>query len=320
MNKKVSLLIVSDGHPPKIEDLINPLMNQTFPIRDYEVIFISVHSSEYYKEAYRYVEEQKPEELKFTFLFLEDLGSRSAGYNVAIDKAVGEIILFYVEDFIAPRTLVESHYNFHQKNKGIQDVGVGQAFLTEECKTNFATWIEESGQLFGVPFIEGVDTIPSNYFYLGNTSLKKEMVEKTGKFNELYGYSTWEDFEYSLRLNENGLNSKLVAGAKSKHYHFLSLRERFSSTVRAGYSARFYKKTFDHPKYWSFRLKNSVPRFFLGTLKRYFYYLVTRNATQKEYMFHALINAAFNIGYKYPKLTERFFLTMSETYPEEKKS
>lgn len=85
---------------------------------------------------------------------------------------------------IPPRSLVEglSRLRFHEANPELHSVGIGGGVCPAELRKNaFRRWLEDSGEQFGVSFTTGVEHFPGNFFYVANSSVKRELLGRAGR-------------------------------------------------------------------------------------------------------------------------------------------
>jgi GT2 family glycosyltransferase len=296
-NDLVSILIVNDDHPPDLKRFFDALMFQNKAAGNFEIIFIEILKDPLYEEIEHYIEKNKPKNLNVIIHHL-DQGSRSKGYNKAMELAEGDLYLFFGDDYIAPPTLVESHRTFHHVNEEDFHVGIGSAILPYDSSTShFGRWLEESGELYGVPFIQGMTEINPKFFYIGNSSVKKSFIEKSGTFNELYPYHTWDDYELSLRMIKNGMKSSLLPEAQAEHIHPIGFGERCAVMIKSGYSARFYERTTDNKENWDSFIKKSYLTYLLMTIKYALLFCMTWREKYRGSVYKSILGIYFKIGY-----------------------
>jgi hypothetical protein len=162
----------------------------------------------------------------------------------ALARSRGSILIFLADDFIPGERFVEAHLDFHALNPEPEAVGIGLGILPPEHRTPFGVWLEESGSLFGVPFRSDVDTVPEHFFYVGNSSLKRELLDRAGPLDERFRGHAWDDFELGQRLIREGMRSRLVAGTLAVHAHALDLPEREEMLRDAGAAARVFESLY----------------------------------------------------------------------------
>jgi GT2 family glycosyltransferase len=76
-------------------------------------------------------------------------------------------------------------------------------------------WLEESGQLFGVPFRADMAEVPEDFFLAGNASVKRELLTRAGRFDERYSLHAGDDFEFGKRLRAAGMRAQFVPDARA---------------------------------------------------------------------------------------------------------
>lgn len=185
---------------------------------------------------------QQYPELQLDFSQIAPTRSRARQLNHCIRRARGDLLLLLADDFIPSPGLVRAHLDVHRQYPSEQVVGIGPGLFpdTEET-TEFMHWLEDSGAIFGVRFKDPELVLPEHYFYMANTSIKRNFLHTAGVFNEVFPYDAMDDLEMGLRLVRLGLRSVLVPGAIATHQHLISFQERCLSMHRAGESAALYE-------------------------------------------------------------------------------
>jgi len=255
---RASVLIATNDHPPPLEPFFDRLFDQTAGATEYEVILADV--SRWADDPGAIARACARKDPRLTFRIL-DLGraSRAAGYNRALEASRGDLVIFFGDDCLAPATLVEAHLEHHDRHPEETAIGIGAAILTGRLRENrFAVWLEQSGDLFGVPFHDDMIGIPEHFFYVGNASVKRPFLERVGSFDERFKYHSWDDYELGVRLNAAGMRAGYVAGAKAEHHHDLSLDERCRVMEQAGENARAFETKYPGKHRWQRRLRVPV--------------------------------------------------------------
>lgn len=184
------------------------------------------------------------------FIEIEPCG-RAAALNTAVRHAEGELLLFLADDFIADRRLVARHLHFHKRYPETHRAAVGPAvFPGAFQKKRFMRWLDESGSLFGVAFASPGLRMPSRFFYVGNTSVKRALLEQAGPFDERFPFDAWDDYEMGLRLARLGYKASYLPKAICRHQHLVTLRERVGQVLRGGRSAAIYDLHHDDAQPW----------------------------------------------------------------------
>jgi GT2 family glycosyltransferase len=164
-------------------------------------------------------------------------GGRAAAHNYGIRHARANLLLLYGCDFIATPELLEHHVRLHQQISDSKLVGIGPALFPSKFEiTPFMRWLEQSGTLFGAPFSSTKSTIPEEFFYGVNTSIKKDLLDEVGPFDEQLPYHAVDDYEIGRRLFERGMRTVFLPRALAYHDHQISMRDRRQAMKEAGAS------------------------------------------------------------------------------------
>lgn len=249
------------GRLPGFRQWFAGVCNQTLPAELYEVILVdAVHTFDYEAglESFRAASETRAD-IKCRRI---ERAGRARALNHALELATGDLIIFLGDDFIAPPRFAEAHLRFHAEHAEAEAVGVGSAILPSEFRNRFAVWLEESGQLFGVPFRADMTEVPEDFFYVGNASVKRELLERAGRFDERFAFHAWDDFEFGLRLRAAGMQARFVPEARVAHTHEIDLPAREQSLRDAGAAARAYVS--DHPERRAWFRTASLPAWLHG--------------------------------------------------------
>lgn len=296
---KVSVVIVSDDHPPKFENFFYPLIKQDFDPELYEIVFVDVVGVTNYQPIIDQINKEKYPNLRFHFHKLEN-GNRAKGNNYAIKNSTGEIVVFLGDDLVAKTDFVKEHYHFHQDNRDEHIVGIGAAlFAPKYIKNNhFAEWSEKSGHVFGLAFDSNTTKVPENFFYMPNSSVKRVLLEKTTLFDEDFPHHSWDDYEFGLRLLKQGMICKYAPKTAVEHHHFYTFEQRCETIRRAGESARIFEPKHPEITNWKKPLKKSTYRHHIAAEK---YKLLHRIFSSEKYLikyYKSKLDAAFCKGYR----------------------
>ena len=158
---KISFLIATDDHPPDLDRFFGALINQTLP--HHYMVIIDTTRSHGHAEACERARARKDAGLRLHFEAI-DKGGRAKALNRGLQLCLAPVILFFADDSMATPQTAEAHLRFHEANPSLHQVGVGSMILAEDLRTHFTTWLERSGELFGVPFSDDMTSVPEKFF------------------------------------------------------------------------------------------------------------------------------------------------------------
>lgn len=297
---RTSVLVVTDDHPPDLARFARGLLGQTVAPATFEVVLVDIVGGVDYRGALAAAADELRRPCpRFQVIDAPGVG-RGAGYNRALEAAApsSDLILFFADDFIAPPRLVEAHETYHQEFAAASDVGIGAALLTDAHRRDpFAHWLEASGQLYGVPFFEGMTEVPPSFFYVGNASVKRKFLQRCGSFDDRFRHHAWDDYELRLRLTAAGMHSRLVPDATAEHSHALSLTERCRTMREAGEAARILETRHGLPASWQRSLGKAPWRHVLDASRHRLTHGITRSARARTRYYKCRLRASFCEGY-----------------------
>lgn len=236
---RVSVIIVRepDIFNHKQRNFFDSFVRQTYSRESFELIFVDPHRDASTDISFREFRDHHPDIA--AHLLYSPNPARAMCNNMAAAQATGDLLIFLADDFDPSPGFIEAHAEYHAFNRDLNAVGIGSGLFTDETRQDpFARWVEDSGQLFGVPMRSVMANWPSSYFYAGNSSMKKAKFDMLGGFNERFNNEAWDDFEFGLRWSDSGGYSQFIAGAWTIHRHAVSFEERCFAMEIAGKAAR----------------------------------------------------------------------------------
>jgi GT2 family glycosyltransferase len=157
-------------------------------------------------------------------------GARNAGWRAA----QAPVVLFLGDDLLASPRLVEEHLRAHDEHPE-HEVGVlgGVEWARELRVTPFMRWLDRGVQ-FDFGAIEGEEA-GWGRFYTANASVKRELLEAVGGFDEGFPY-LYEDLDLAKRMHdEHGFRLLYRPRARGEHLHAVTLesyRGRMATIAR----------------------------------------------------------------------------------------
>jgi GT2 family glycosyltransferase len=294
---KISFLIATDDHPPDLDRFFGALISQTLPPTDYEIVIVDSTRSHDYAAAYDRARARKDARLRLHFETI-DKGGRAKAHNRGLQLCRAPIVLFFADDNLAMPQTAEVHLRFHETNPDLHQVGVGSMILAEELRSHFTTWLERSGELFGVPFSDDMTSVPENFFYVGNSSVKREFLLAAGPLDENFRYHAWDDYELGLRMSKLGMKANFLPQAKAEHIHAISLADRCRTMTRAGESATVFERKYGGDQSWHRKCRVPPWRLRLDGLISLLGYAILRRERHLISYYRARLDASFVAGYR----------------------
>ena len=141
----------------------------------------------------------------------------SAARNRAWPEARHPVVLFIGDDMLPSRGLVARHLEHHRRDPRPESGLIGHVRWAREIKTTpFMRWLDD-----GMQFDFG-KILPDNvgwwYFVAANGSLKKELLERVGGFDESFRFG-YEEMDLAYRLHQVGLSLHYDPSAEVEHLH-----------------------------------------------------------------------------------------------------
>ena len=275
------------------ESWLQAMMNQNLPTDEFEVILVDAVGHPTYQAlmkqfcagarhiAYRQIPPH----------------GRARALNHALSLAKSDLVIFLADDFVAGPEFVASHLQFHEAHPDDEAVGIGTGFIPSDLSTEFTRWLEHTGRFFGIPFHEGMTKIPEDFFYVGNASVKRALLDRVGGFDELFLYHAGDDFDFGQRLRAAGMKSQLVPGARASHHHVVRMTERAEAYRELGQNARAIAKR-DSRDGWLRRIKLSAPIWKSRVAVARMSAALSDTSAARKRLWRATLDAAFAEGYR----------------------
>lgn len=245
---ELSVLIATLDYPD-IHQVVASLLQQDLPASSYEVIVADSREGAWKDIVAR--EAVRNPAVAVTYLQQDcDLHHRARVLNAAIQASRGRILVFLAGDFTPESNFTGAHLQFHQQHPEMEAVAVGPGkFVREQTQGPLVQWLEESGRLFGVRL--GQDDA-GGFFYVGNSSAKREFINRVGLFDEDILFDAMDDFELGHRLRRAGMRSYHLPEAVTRHQHEheVKLADYANSMRMLGRSAVIFEDKYPGPQEW----------------------------------------------------------------------
>ena len=219
MFPRVSVIIPAYNVANTIEDLLKSLANQTFSRQKTEIIVVNDCSTDNTLEILQSM--KKDFELR---IFSHEINKGLATTrNTGIKNSHGKILIFIDADMIVNDHYIENHVNFHN-NKKVAGVVGGILPSTKMKYDKYQKYLYETKR--GIKKHSLDKPIPFSSFICGNTSIKRDVIDACGMFDENIKIYGGEDTEFAFRVEEKfpeGLYG--TCALRSTHNHYRSFDE-----------------------------------------------------------------------------------------------
>lgn len=243
----LSVMMPTYKRADALKRTLNALESQTLPRAEFEIVVVDDGSQDG-TEALLQSFAQKTVG-RFSYIILRENGGPARARNFGLAGSRGEIILIIGDDIEPDHQLLERHLQFHRKNPGKFHALLGHVTFPKGLQPNsFMKWLESSGRKY---FFNYRDLIADKqagplFFYTCNVSVKLELLERSGWFDESFPYASHEDLELGHRLAEQGMYLVYDPQAVGYHWHMLSIQGIARRIYLMGYSAvLFWQKVDD---------------------------------------------------------------------------
>jgi mycofactocin glycosyltransferase len=145
-------------------------------------------------------------------------GGPAAARNSGLAVARAGACLFVGDDTLPAPGLLCRHLAFHRRHPAAGEALLGRVVPAPSSASPFADWLHEHGKQFAFASIAGRGPIAPELFNTANASLKRELIERAGGFDERFGVGN-DDVELGVRLGRAGLRLSYDAEAVAEHEH-----------------------------------------------------------------------------------------------------
>jgi mycofactocin glycosyltransferase len=145
-------------------------------------------------------------------------GGPAAARNTGIEAAAAPVLLFLGDDMRPMGDLLLRHLSHHRDHPATVDGLLGRIVPSPGSDSPFARWLHEQGKQFAFALIEPEAPVPPRFFYAANCSLKRDLVERAGGFDERFDFGH-EERELAHRLVAAGMRLRYEPSALAEHEH-----------------------------------------------------------------------------------------------------
>lgn len=250
---RVSIVIPTFNRPDALTRALDRLERQISDMETFEVVVVS-DRDEGDPAALERALGGRPYELRH---LVRRAHSVSAARNDGWRDTRAALVMFLGDDILASPGLVAEHLARHARQPE-REVGVlGRVEWARDLKvTAFMRWLDD-----GVQFdYRGVDAADAGWgrFYTSNVSLKREMLDLVGGFDEDFEFA-YEDLDLAKRMAERGFRLVYAPDATAEHLHHVTVESYARRMAIIGRSERlFCEKHPDFEPYFKPRFEEAA--------------------------------------------------------------
>jgi GT2 family glycosyltransferase len=231
---RITVVIPTLGRPETLRRVLDRLERQTAG-PDEIAVNVVADAAEGSLDRLREVAARRP---YATQVLRAERPGASGARNVGWRAAATPLILFLDDDVMPERRLVAEHLSWHGRHPE-PEVGVlGLVRWADELRvTPFMRWLEHGIQ-FDYPRIAAGSDAGWGRFYTANASVKRELIDRVGGFDEEALPFGNEDLDLALRMRRLGFRLLYNPRARAEHLHRMDLDMWRSRVVRLAVAER----------------------------------------------------------------------------------
>jgi glycosyltransferase involved in cell wall biosynthesis len=206
-----------------------------------EVIVVDDGSTDGTKAVIEEAQQRSPFPVRY---FYQPNQGPAAARNRGLEQVTTRLVLLTDDDMVPHPDLVTSHLDWHNRHPELSVAVLGFATWAPELDpTPFMRWYGEDGPLFAYGRFKKNSEISFWYFYSCNISLKREFLEKCGKFDERFKMAAYEDVELGFRLSRSGLRLLFNPQAVAYHHQRFTFEDACRRVQRAAAARECFLQT-----------------------------------------------------------------------------
>jgi GT2 family glycosyltransferase len=206
----ISVIIPTYNRAPLLERSLEGLTEQTLPRDAFEVVVVDDGSSDWTESVCARLADR----LALRYYRIERSGT-SAAKNLGLFASRAPLVLFFDDDDLAGRELLQAHVEAHRAHPEEWFAVLGRTTWAPELEvTPLMNYVTDIGQhLFAYKNLEDGQILDYTYFWVGRLSCKRMFLAQHGCFDQ--DLHTKEDIELGFRLARHGLKVAYARSAQS---------------------------------------------------------------------------------------------------------
>jgi GT2 family glycosyltransferase/glycosyltransferase involved in cell wall biosynthesis len=217
---------------------------QSIPKDRYEVIVVDDGSKDSTPEVCR----EFASRIELKYLHIDNSGT-SAAKNTGILASRGKILLFFDDDDVADRRLLEEHLKAHKRHPEENIAVLGYTTWAPTLSvTPLMHYVTDIGRfLFAYGDLKDGQMLDFTYLWAGRCSCKRSFLANHGVFNRQFRAPGIEDIELGYRLSRSGLGVVFHRSAISYMTRSPTFEEFCDRCERQGEALFLFSRLHDEP-------------------------------------------------------------------------
>jgi len=223
---------------------LESLANQSLQKNRYEVVVVNDGSEDTTPEVCR----DFASRIELKYLRIDNSGT-SAAKNTGILASRGKVLLFFDDDDIADRRLLEEHLKAHKQHRAENVAVLGYTTWAPTLSvTPLMRYVTDIGRfLFAYGDLKDGQMLDFTYLWAGRSSCKRSFLAKHGVFNRQFRAPGIEDIELGYRLSQFGLRVVFHRAAVSYMARPLTFEAFCVRCERQGEALFLFSRLHDDP-------------------------------------------------------------------------
>lgn len=277
---------------------VHALARQSLEPSEYEVVIVDGWHAEGMADRVERSIAEASSDASIRVLRIARCG-RAGAWNAGLKATGAPVVLLLADDCRPVPEMLERHLSLHRRRPEQHVAAIGPAvFPPELLGSPFRRWLDKSGRLFGVSFMDGEPPEMAGFFFGANASLKRAFLERIGPFDEVFPHHGWDDYEMGRRLFDAGMEIEYLADAVAFHEHPLTLAERRTIMREAGESAALFERARPLPEPWLGVTRRGRLSLWLEARRRQVAIVRTHSDEARGRYFDAILFREFARGYR----------------------
>jgi len=237
-----SVIVPTYNRAQSLRRCLAALNEQSYPHSDWEVVVVDDGSSDDTTHVLRTTSLRVP----LNWATQRNAGP-AAARNLGIHMARGRVILFIGDDIMPTRDWLSVHASAHEEYPAATVAVLGFTTWSPDMKiTPFMKHLDSQGLQFGYSLLEGREWADYRCFYSSNVSVKRQLLEQVGLFDEEFRYAAIEDTEIGYRLEKAGMRLLYRPQALAYHEHAVTFASARRKMEWCGIGAALFERK--HPQ------------------------------------------------------------------------